>query len=166
MVVGRPSKLDKWRTEDGLKKLAHYKRNDMTDAEIARSKIGINPCTLSVWRSKYPEIDNALKKGFEDCISDAEEALISKFKPYIYEEEVTETWAEVDPETNKVKQPDKVHKKIVKKVALPDTAAIIFFLKAKAGWSENTEQTDTEALTRLDAILAERRKNAFKPEAE
>lgn len=162
-MAGRPTKAHNWITEDGLKMLTHYKRNDMTDAAIA-DKIGISPSTFDDWKSRYPQISAALKKGLEHCIADAEEALINKFKPYKYQEQTVETWEEYNAKTGKMET--KTHKKIMERTALPDTAAIIFFLKAKAGWSENTEQTDTEALTRLDAILAERRKNAFKPEAE
>jgi len=130
-MAGRPSKVANWLTEDGLSMLTHWKRNDLTDAQIAE-KIGIKPPTLNDWKKKYPQISEALKKGLEYCIKDAEEALVSKFQKYEYKETQIETWEE----DGKVVR---THKKVTNKIVMPDTAAIIFFLKAKAGWRDNAE---------------------------
>lgn len=145
MAGGRPSKIDQWRTEDGLAMMTHWKRNDLTDEEIAK-KIGIARPTLIEWKKRYPDVADALKKGMEVAISDAEEALISKFQRYEYKETSVETWEEAGKVT-------KTHKKVTNRVFMPDTAAIIFFLKAKAGWRDNTDVRSA-----VDQISPERRK--------
>ncbi len=165
--MARLSKAEYWLTEEGLKLITHWKRNDVDEQDIAK-KIGIAPSTFSEWKGRYPEIAEALKSGLEVCISDAEEALISKFKPYEVKETTVETWEDDIPigKTGKTKKVKKTHKRVTNKTIMPDTTAIIFFLKAKAGWRENSETQDNEALNKLDAILNERRRNAFKQEAE
>lgn len=154
--MARPSKVEQWLTEDGLAMLTHFKRNDLTDAQIAK-RIGIAPTTLKDWKTRYPSISEALKKGFESCIADAEEALLNKFKPYSYEEERMEMWqiptGEINPVTGKPEMTVREqHVVRVKKTVMPDTTAIIFFLKAKAGWRDNAE------LQKGSAITPERRK--------
>lgn len=151
-MAGRPTKVKYWMSEDGLKLLTHYKRNDMTDKEIALDKIGISPSTLDDWKARYPQISKALKKGLEFCVADAEEALLTKFKPYTYKEQSVETWEEYNPKTGKMET--RTHKKITERTALPDTAAIIFFLKAKGGWRENNEIVDNSQVRRVAETLA------------
>ena len=137
--MARPSKVGQWLTEDGLSLLEHWKRNDLTDAEIAK-KIGISPTTLKDWKDRYPPISEAIKKGFEYCLADAESALLLKFKPYTYEEEKKELWevntGEVDRAGKPIFETKGRHIVRTKKTVMPDTAAIIFFLKAKGGWKE------------------------------
>ena len=154
--MGRPSKVDSWLTEDGLLMLTHWKRNDLTDAQIAK-KLGIAAPTLIDWKRKYPQISEALKKGLEYCIADAEKALISKFKPYTYEEERMELW-QVPTGRKKANGQQEMeireqHVVRTKKTVMPDTTAIIFFLKAKGGWRDNYEITDNAAVDKLDKIL-------------
>lgn len=132
--------------------LSHYKRNDMTDKQIAEEKIGISVSTLDDWKARYPQISEALKKGLEFCVADAEEALLTKFKPFTYKEQQIETWEEFNPKTKKMET--RTHKKITERTALPDTAAIIFFLKAKGGWRENSEVVDDRAIKQITAGLA------------
>lgn len=154
--MARPSKVANWLTEDGLSLLTHWRRNNLRDEDIAK-KIGIRRQTLSEWKKRYPDIDGALKKGLEYCISDAEEALISKFKPVEYEEVRKEQWlvpsGKYKPNGEPIMTIREQHIVSVKKTNQPDTTAIIFFLKAKAGWRDNAEITDTTAISKLDAIL-------------
>lgn len=151
-MAGRPTKVNNWLTEDGLRMLSHYKRNDMTDKQIAEEKIGISVSTLDDWKARYPQISEALKKGLEFCVADAEEALLTKFKPYTYKEQSVETWEVYNPKTKKTET--RTHKKITEKTVLPDTAAIIFFLKAKGGWRENSEVVDNSQVRRVAETLA------------
>lgn len=144
-MAGRPSKAEQWLTEDGLSMLTHWKRNDLTDAEIAK-RIGIKPPTLNDWKKRFPKISEALKKGFEYTIKDAEEALVSKFKVQILTEKKTEIWEDEDGKKKR-------HIVTTERQIAPDTTAIIFFLKAKAGWRDNTDLRKV-----AEGITAERRK--------
>lgn len=143
-MAGRPSKAEQWTTKDGLSLLSYWKRNDLSDAEIAK-RIGIRPRTLGDWKERFPQISAALKKGLEYAVADAEKALISKFEVQTLTEEREEAWQDDDGKIRK-------HKIVTKKQIPPDTTALIFFLKAKAGWRDNAE------LQKGSAITPERRK--------
>lgn len=142
-MAGRPSKVQQWLTEDGLSMLTHYKRNDLSDAEIAK-KIGIGATTFTDWKRRYPAISDALKNGLEYAVRDAEKALIEKFKTQTLIEEKEEVWQNEDGAVRK-------HKTVTKKQVPPDTTALIFFLKAKAGWRDatNTEIQKTTVSEKL-----------------
>lgn len=129
--MGRPSKAQQWLSDDGLALLEHWKRNDLTDAEIAK-RIGIKAPTLIDWKKRFPQISEALKKGSEYSVADAEQALVEKFKTQTLTEKKTEIWQDADG--NK-----KTHVVTIEKQIPPDTTAIIFFLKAKAGWRDNVD---------------------------
>lgn len=154
--MGRPSKAEAWLAEDRLSLLTHWKRNGLTDQEIAE-KIGIKPPTLKDWKDRYPQVSEALKKGFDDLLVDAEEALLSRFKIQTITEEREEIWQTGNGEIKK-------HKTITKKQVMPDTTAIIFFLKAKGGWRDNVDLTKS-----VDSITVERRREieeAFNADAK
>ena len=129
--MARPSKVEQWLTDDGLSLLTHWKRNDLSDIEIAK-RIGISSKTLNTWKEKYVPISSALKKGLTYAVADAEKALVEKFKVQTLTEEKEEIWIAEDGTKKK-------HKIVTKKQIPPDTTAIIFFLKAKAGWRDNID---------------------------
>ena len=143
--MASPSKADQWLTDDGLLLLEHWKRNDLSDAEIAK-RIGISGKTLCTWKERYLPISSALKKGLDYAVADAEKALVEKFKVQTITEEKEEVWQNDDGTIKK-------HKIVTKKQIAPDTTAIIFFLKAKGGWRDNFEITDNTAIDKLDRIL-------------
>lgn len=143
--MARPSKADQWLTDDGLLLLEHWKRNDLSDAEIAK-RIGISSKTLGTWKERYLPISSALKKGLDYAVADAEKALVEKFKVQTITEEKEEVWQNDDGTIKK-------HNIVTKKQIAPDTTAIIFFLKAKGGWRDNFEITDNTAIDKLDRIL-------------
>lgn len=143
--MAKPSKAPAWLEKEKLSLLEHWKRNGLTDAEIAK-KIGIAPYTLIDWKKRYPEISLALKKGFEDLLVSAEDALLSRFEIQTITEEKEEVWQTPDGGIKK-------HKTVTKKQVMPDTAAIIFFLKAKGGWRDNTDLTKS-----VESITNERRR--------
>lgn len=143
--MARPSKADQWLTDDGLLLLEHWKRNDLSDAEIAK-RIGISGKTLCTWKERYLQISSALKKGLDYAVADAEKALVEKFKVQTITEEKEEVWQNDDGTIKK-------HKIVTRKQIAPDTTAIIFFLKAKGGWRDNFEITDNSAIDKLDQIL-------------
>lgn len=157
--MGRPSKAEQWQTDDGLALLEHWKRNDLPDVEIAK-RIGIKPTTLRDWKERFPLISAALKKGGEYSVADAEKALISKFTVSELTETKVEEWTDADG--NERRKVTTTTKQIP-----PDTTAIIFFLKAKAGWRENadiaaTDSKENDILTSIMDVV-KRRENDDDP---
>ena len=145
---GRKGKYHDWTTEDGLKKLEAWARDGLTDEQVANN-IGIRRETLYAWKKRFPNIDNALKRGKEVVDIEVENKLLKKAIGFEYEE--TETWME---EVNGVQ---KKRIKKIKKVALPDTTAQIFWLKNRkpAEWRDKHEMQhsgDVRVTTRTDAI--------------
>lgn len=69
-------KYEKWLEPEGLLLLEGWARDGLTDEQIAK-KCGINPDTLYTWKTKYPEISEALKKGKEVIDYQVENALLS-----------------------------------------------------------------------------------------
>ena len=54
----------KWLEPDNLVLLQGWKRNGLTDEQIAQN-IGIRRETLYAWKKRFPNINNALKRGRE-----------------------------------------------------------------------------------------------------
>lgn len=67
----------KWLEDDNLILLQGWKRNGLTDEQIA-SNIGINVRTLSKWKVKYGQIGQALKIGREQANYAVEGKLLKK----------------------------------------------------------------------------------------
>lgn len=67
----------KWLEPDNLALLKGWKMKGLTDQEIAKN-IGVAYQTLSVWRSKYSEINEVLKKGKEHANFQIENQLFQK----------------------------------------------------------------------------------------
>lgn len=150
-MPGRKSGAIEWMTEDGLTKLQGWARDGLTDDQIAHN-IGIARNTLYEWRKRFPDIDDALKRGKVVVDIMVENALLKRALGYEYEEVVTEIREE--PREGKKPLQIKYIKKITKK-ALPDTTAQIFWLKNRRPdrWRDKHEIVDTSALDKLDAIL-------------
>lgn len=74
MATGR---YQKWLEDDNLILLQGWKRNGLTDEQIA-SNIGINVRTLSKWKVKYGQIGQALKIGREQANYAVEGKLLKK----------------------------------------------------------------------------------------
>lgn len=66
-----------WLTPQALQRLEGWKRNGLTDEEIAHN-IGIRRETLWNWQKKHHNIANALKRGKEDVNFIVESALLKK----------------------------------------------------------------------------------------
>lgn len=114
-------KFHDWLTENGLLRIESWASDGLTNTDIAKN-IGIARGTLNVWLNKYPDIQDALKKGREPVVRKLENAIVNKALGFEYEE--SETWVE-ENEDGERKQ--KFRKQ--KKYAEPDTSALIFLLK-------------------------------------
>jgi transposase-like protein len=128
-------KYHKWIEPDSLLKLEAWARDGLTDEQIA-GNIGINRATLYDWKKKFPEIDEALKKGKEVVDIQVENALYKRAMGYKYTEVIKEPV--VDKETGKTKM---VVAKEVTKEVLPDVTAQIFWLKNRkpVEWRDKQE---------------------------
>ena len=67
----------KWLEPENLVLLEGWKRNGLTDQQIA-DNIGINRRTLDKWKSKYGHIGRALKVGHEQANYAVEGKLLKK----------------------------------------------------------------------------------------
>lgn len=73
--------IDDWISEDGLMLIECWSRDGYTIKDIA-NKIGVNEKTLYDWRSQYPEISDALRKGREIIDYKVENALLKSALGY------------------------------------------------------------------------------------
>lgn len=87
--MGRKGKYQEWLTKDGLTRLQGWKRNGLTDEQIANN-MGITRKTLYEWMNKYSDISDNLKIGKEDADLIVENALFKSACGYDYEETTEE----------------------------------------------------------------------------
>lgn len=113
-------KYQEWLEEDNLIKLEAWARNGLTDEQIANN-IDIARPTLYEWKKKYPDINDALKRGKEVVDIEVENSLLKAAKGYFVDEEKTYI-SEVNGVVTK-------RKEITKKYIAPNTTAQIFWLK-------------------------------------
>ena len=150
------AKYAEWLTPEGLLKLEGWARDGLTDEQIAKN-IGISRSTLNVWKDRYSDISDALKRGKDVVDREVENALLKRALGYEYEEV-------------KEKFEDGVitERTVTKKEVVPDTTAQIFWLKNRKPdkWRDKPDYEDTSALDKLDAILKGLKDNAVNSKAE
>lgn len=152
--VGRTGKYHEWLEEDGLTRLEGWARAGLTDEQIAEN-MGIHPSTLYKWKTKYHEINEALKTGKEVIDFQVENALLKRALGYEYEEvkQIIEK-DEMGKDRKRVER--------VTKVALPDTTAIIYWLKNRKPdqWRNITSLDREKASLELEKIRLSNQKEA------
>lgn len=142
-------KYHEWLTEEGLNRLQGWKRNGLTDEQIAE-KIGINRDTLYTWIKKFPDISDSLKIGKEDADIAVENALFKSACGYEVEE-ITEE-LKYDAKTHSYKM--MVTKKQKKHIPPSNTAQIFWLKNRKAeNWRDKVDNNitlneETDALSR------------------
>lgn len=136
-----------------------WARDGLNDKQIA-ANTGVNEFTFSRWKTQYPQLAQAIKKGRMPVDVQVENALLKRALGYEYEETIEEI--EDVPTDKKDSKGNPIYKKKrhikrVKKVLPPDTGAMIFWLKNRKPlqWRDRPEPPmSTEALEKLDAVLA------------
>lgn len=126
-----------------------WARDGLTDEQIAHN-MGINVATLYVWKNKYDEISESLKKGKEVIDRQVENALLKRALGYKYKETTRELVT--DKETG---YSSLVVTKIVEKEVIPDTTAQIFWLKNRkpSSWRDKA-QVDVDAeFAKVDELI-------------
>lgn len=120
---GGRGKFVEWLTPEGLIKIEGWARDGLTDEQIAHN-VGISRSTLAVWKNKYQDISDALKRGKEVVDRQVENALLKRALGYRYEEVTKEIVFD------EISQKDELTvTKVVTKEVAPDTTAQIFWLK-------------------------------------
>lgn len=167
VIVMAKGKYQEWIAEEGLLLIEGWARDGLTDEQIAHN-MGIGVRTLYVWKDKYAQIMQALKRGKEVIDRQVENALLKRALGYQFEEQtyVTVTigreelddrieseldaWNEENPNAPQAqrnrfissipKTKEILEKKVVKQLA-PDVTAQIFWLKnRKPGqWRDKQE---------------------------
>ena len=117
--MARKGLYEEWLEQDKLTLIQAWARDGLTNEQIAHN-IGIAPKTLYEWINKFSEISNALKKGKEVVDIEVENSLLKRALGYTYEE----TTRELSKETGQL-----VVTKVVTKQVIPDTTAMIYWLK-------------------------------------
>lgn len=120
MVKIAKGKYHEWLQEDNLIRIESWARMGLTDEQIAKN-MRISAVTLYEWMKKYPNISKSIKKGKAPIDFEVENALFKRAIGYEYEE-VETIIEEIDG-----KQRKRIKK--IKKIALPETSAMIFWLK-------------------------------------
>ena len=115
----RKGLYEEWLKEDKLKLLEAWARDGLTNEQIAHN-IGIRSKTLYEWINKFSVIGDALKRGKEVVDIEVENSLLKRALGYTYDE----TTREISKETGQL-----VVTKVVTKQVVPDTTAIIYWLK-------------------------------------
>lgn len=120
------AKYAAWLTDEGLSKLEAWARDGLTDEQISHN-MGVARATLAKYKTLYPAIDEALKKGKEVVDIAVENALFKRAMGYEYQETTRER-VKVSGPDGEVEYGMKVTKIVTKQVA-PDVTAQIFWLK-------------------------------------
>lgn len=143
-------KYEYWLAPEGLLKIEGWARDGLTDEQIAKN-IGISRSTLNVWKDRYSDISDALKKGKDVIDRQVENALLKRALGYEYEEVKEKFGDGVITERT-----------VTKKEVVPDTTAQIFWLKNRKPdkWRDKPAYEDTSELDKLDAILKGLKDNA------
>lgn len=72
---GRPPVYTKWLTEESLDKITDWSSKGLTNRQIA-ANIGISPTTWYEWKSRFPELVNALENGKTESVQHVVGALL------------------------------------------------------------------------------------------
>lgn len=141
-------KYHEWLQQDNLLMIEGWARQGLTDEQIA-SNIGIGTTTFYTWVDRFPVIRESLKKGKAPVDFEVENALYKRAVGFEYEE-VETLIEEVNGETKK-----KV--KRTKRTALPDTSAIIFWLKNRKPeqWRKMNPVVENKLKAETEKLLKE-----------
>lgn len=138
MVSGKKTKNEcfaaEWLEEDNLMLLECWARDGYTFQDIA-NRVGISISTLRMWRDKYSEIDNALKKGREIIDYKVENALLKSALGYKTKEVKVTTTIRYGKTVETIKE-------VTDKEQAPNVSAIQCWLynRLPNKWKKNRDQ--------------------------
>lgn len=144
----RRNKFEFWLTEEGLTLLEGWARDGLTDQDIAQ-QCKVSRSTLSEWKRKYIEIDEALKSGKDIADYNVERSLYKKCVGHYAKIEQAFKCKEVyyDENGNRCER-ETIQVAEVDKFIAPDTMAIAIWLNNRRPdkWRRNAgkEELDKE----------------------
>lgn len=135
-----------WLTSEGLLMLEGWARDGLTDDQISKN-MGISRSTLNVWKDRYPDISDTLKKGKEVIDRQVENALLKRALGYKY--------TEIKKKSFMVKDKEVTETTIIEKEVIPDVTAQIFWLKNRKPneWRDKVTITDDTDLQKIDELI-------------
>lgn len=149
--AGRKTKYDT-NVKPCLDRIPKWRKQGMTEEQICQ-KLGVATSTFNVYKNKYSELVESLKKGKEELIEELQDSLYKRALGYEYEE--VKEYIEKDDKGN-----NKVKREVYKKVMHPDVGAIAFALKNldKDNWKDNPHKSELDALRfEHDKIMANKK---------
>lgn len=137
--VGRKGKYEQWLTDDGLLLISGWKRDGLTDLQVAK-KMGISESTFHEWKRNFEQFSQAVKKGKEIVDFEVENALLRKCLGYYVEDQTAYKCKDVyyDQEGRKCIN-ERVEVAQVRKYVAPDTTAQLAWLnnRKSENWKRN-----------------------------
>lgn len=156
--MGRLAKaFEYWMSDEGLLRIEGWAKDGLSEPQIAEC-MEISYSTFNRWKVK-PECDNfreVLKNSKEVVDRKVENALLKRALGYDYEEIINERVIDYDPTTGLPRGSHMEETKRLKKHMPPDATSMIYWLKNRKYmiWRDKHEVENTDAIERLDAILA------------
>lgn len=143
------NKAEAWTTPEGLETLRGLARRGLSDEDIAKA-INVNRSTIYAWKKSYPEISNALKEGKLVADLAVESALFKKATGFTVTD--TKTTSFLDKETGELVEGKA---EVTTKHVLPDTLAIMFWLKNRRPdlWKDKVQEQGDTTETQLNTYL-------------
>lgn len=167
--MGRLNKaFQYWMSDEGLLRIEGWAKDGLTEPQIAEC-MEVSYSSFKRWKVD-PRCDlfrAVLKNSKEVVDRKVENALLKRALGYDYEEVVVERIPEYDPETGIIINYHMEETKRLKKHMPPDATSMIYWLKNRKYmiWRDKHEIENTDAIERLDAILA-KVENAANSETE
>lgn len=134
-----------WIERAGLEKIANWASEGCTMPELANN-MGITKTTLYEWCRRFPDIQDAIKKGRAMSCECVENALFRSALGMA--EEVTDTEETITRKDGT----EEVRKRHAVVHLAPNVTAQIFYLKTRAGWSE--KQPEAQSMDMPDDPLS------------
>lgn len=129
--------------EPKLQQIEEWAKDGLSMEQIAL-KLGVANSTLFVYKDKYSELSDAIKKGKEVADIAVENSLFKRAMGYKYDEVIKEAKKVHDPDSGELVTVMAETKRVTKEVH-PDVTAQIFWLKNRRPdiWRDryNTEHT-------------------------
>lgn len=149
------AKYEEWRTKDGLLKISGWARDGLTDRDISHN-MGIGLSTLSLWKTKYMDIVDALKNSKDIADRTVENSLYRRANGYSYQESKTV----VNQILNNQGQIIEVERTEVYNKHMPaDPTSMIYWLKNRKPneWRERRTENDEvigDGMKKVDELLS------------
>lgn len=156
--MGRlPKKFNYWMSEEGLLRIEGWAKDGLTEAQIAEC-MEISYSQFRRWKDepRAQQFRDVLKNSKEVVDRKVENALLKRALGYDYEEVINERVVDYDATTGIPIGSHMEETKRTLKHMPPDATSMIYWLKNRKYmvWRDKHEVENTDAIERLDAILA------------